>query len=338
MKAIAFTQSLPISDANALQEMELPIPAPGPHDIRVAVSAVSVNPVDVKVRAGAQPEPGEPRILGFDAVGVVDAIGSQVTRFKAGDRVWYAGDITRPGSNAEFQLVDERIAALAPKNLGDGEAAAMPLTAITAWELLFDRLELDKRETQGKTLLVVGAAGGVGSILVQLAKTLTGLTVIGTASRPQSQEWVLSLGADAVIDHRQPLDQALQAAGFEQVDYVVSLNQTDHHFDAIIEALKPQGKLALIDDPELIDVRKLKRKSLSLHWELMFTRPMFATDDIERQHQLLTQVAAMVDKGQLKTTLAEVLGTISAANLKKAHALIESNATIGKLVLSGFTG
>lgn len=338
MKAIAFTQSLPISDANALQEMELPIPAPGPHDIRVAVSAVSVNPVDVKVRAGAQPEPGEPRILGFDAVGVVDAIGSQVTRFKAGDRVWYAGDITRPGSNAEFQLVDERIAALAPKNLGDGEAAAMPLTAITAWELLFDRLELDKRETQGKTLLVVGAAGGVGSILVQLAKTLTGLTVIGTASRPQSQEWVLSLGADAVIDHRQPLDQALQAAGFEQVDYVVSLNQTDHHFDAIIEALKPQGKLALIDDPELIDVRKLKRKSLSLHWELMFTRPMFATNDIERQHQLLTQVAAMVDKGQLKTTLAEVLGTISAANLKKAHALIESNATIGKLVLSGFTG
>ncbi|MED5525669.1 MAG: zinc-binding alcohol dehydrogenase family protein [Pseudomonadota bacterium] len=338
MKAIAFTQSLPISDANALQEMELPMPTPGPHDIRVAVSAVSVNPVDVKVRAGAQPAPGEPRILGFDAVGVVDAIGSQVTRFKVGDRVWYAGDITRPGSNAEFQLVDERIAALAPQRLSDGEAAAMPLTAITAWELLFDRLELDKRETQGKTLLVVGAAGGVGSILVQLAKTLTGLTVIGTASRPQSQEWVLSLGADAVIDHRQPLDQALQAAGFEQVDYVVSLNQTDHHFDAIIEALKPQGKLALIDDPELIDVRKLKRKSLSLHWELMFTRPMFGTDDIERQHQLLTQVAAMVDKDQLKTTLAEVLGTISAANLKKAHALIESNATIGKLVLAGFTG
>lgn len=336
MKAIAFTQSLPISDANALQEMELPMPAPGPHDIRVAVSAVSVNPVDIKVRAGAQPEPGEPRILGFDAVGVVDAIGSQVTRFKAGDRVWYAGDITRPGSNAEFQLVDERIAALAPQRLGDGEAAAMPLTAITAWELLFDRLELDKRDTLGKTLLLVGAAGGVGSILVQLAKTLTGLTVIGTASRPQSQEWVLSLGADAVIDHRQPLDQALQAAGFEQVDFVVSLNQTDHHFDAIIEALKPQGKLALIDDPELIDVRKLKRKSLSLHWELMFTRPMFGTDDIERQHELLTQVAAMVDKGQLQTTLAEVLGTISATNLKKAHALIESNATIGKLVLAGF--
>lgn len=338
MKAIAFTQSLPISDANALQTIEMPTPTPGPHDIRVAVSAVSVNPVDVKVRAGALPKPGEPRVLGFDAVGVVDAIGSNVTRFKPGDRVWYAGDITRPGSNAEFQLVDERIAALAPKSLGDGEAAAMPLTAITAWELLFDRLELDKRETEGKTLLVVGAAGGVGSILIQLAKTLTKLTVIGTASRPQSQEWVLSLGADAVVDHRQPLDQALKAGGFEQVDFVISLNQTDHHLDAIIEALKPQGKLALIDDPDVIDARKLKRKSLSLHWELMFTRPMFGTDDIQKQHELLTKVATMVDNGQLKTTLAEVLGTINADNLKKAHALIESNATIGKLVLAGFAG
>ncbi|MEC9295783.1 MAG: zinc-binding alcohol dehydrogenase family protein, partial [Pseudomonadota bacterium] len=232
--------------------------------------------------------------------------------------------------------VDERIASLAPKSLSDAQAAALPLTAITAWELLFDRLELGMRDTQGKTLLVVGAAGGVGSILIQLAKQLTDITVIGTASRPESQAWVTSLGADAVIDHRQPLDEALKAAGYEQVDMVISLNQTDHHFEAIINALKPQGKLALIDDPELIDVRKLKLKSLSLHWELMFTRPLFTTEDIAKQHDLLSEVAAMVDSGRLTTTLGEVLGPINADNLTRAHALIESNRTVGKLVLEGF--
>ncbi|MCH4812393.1 zinc-binding alcohol dehydrogenase family protein [Vreelandella neptunia] len=336
MKAFAFTQSLAIDHPDALQEIELPIPAPEAHDIRVAVSAISVNPVDAKVRNSALLESGEPRVLGYDAVGIVDAIGSAVTRFQPGDRVWYAGNIARQGSNAEFQLVDERIASLAPKSLSDAQAAALPLTAITAWELLFDRLELGTRNTQGKTLLVVGAAGGVGSILIQLAKQLTDITVIGTASRPESQAWVTSLGADAVIDHHQPLDEALIAAGYEQVDMVISLNQTDHHFDAIIKALKPQGKLALIDDPELIDVRKLKMKSVSLHWELMFTRPLFATDDLAKQHDLLSEVAAMVDDGRLKTTLGEVLGPISAENLKRAHALIESNSTIGKLVLEGF--
>lgn len=336
MKAIAFTQSLPVDHPDALQEIELPIPTPEAHDIRVAVSAISVNPVDAKVRNSALPETGEPRVLGYDAVGIVDAVGSAVTRFQPGDRVWYAGNVARQGSNAEFQLVDERIASLAPKSLSNTEAAALPLTAITAWELLFDRLELGMRDTKGKSLLVIGAAGGVGSILVQLAKQLTDITVIGTASRPESQAWVTSLGADAVIDHHQPIDQALKAAGFDGVDMVISLNQTDHHFEAIVEALKPQGKLALIDDPELIDVRKLKMKSLSLHWELMFTRPLFTTDDLAKQHDLLTEVAAMVDDGRLTTTLGEVLGPINAENLKRAHALIESNSTIGKLVLEGF--
>ena len=336
MKAFAFTKSLPIDHPDALHAVELPLPTPEPHDIRVAVSAVSVNPVDAKVRKSALPDGGEPRVLGYDAVGVVDAVGSAVTRFQPGDRVWYAGSIARQGSNAEYQLVDERIASLAPKSLPDVQAAALPLTAITAWELLFDRLELGLRDTKGKTLLVVGAAGGVGSILIQLAKQLTDITVIGTASRPESQAWVTSLGADAVIDHRQPLDEALNAAGYEQVDMVVSLNQTDHHFEAIINALKPQGKLALIDDPELIDVRKLKLKSLSLHWELMFTRPLFTTEDIAKQHDLLSEVAAMVDSGRLTTTLGEVLGPITADNLTRAHALIESNRTVGKLVLEGF--
>ncbi|WP_108124128.1 zinc-binding alcohol dehydrogenase family protein [Saccharospirillum mangrovi] len=336
MKAVAFTQSRAIEETDALVDLDLPLPEPGPHDVRVKVSAVAVNPVDTKVRKSALPHPGEPRVLGYDAVGVVDAVGSAVSAYQPGDRVWYAGDISRAGSNAEFQLVDERIVGTAPTSLSDAEAAALPLTAITAWELLFDRLELDRRDTNGQSLLIVGAAGGVGSILIQLAKQRTNLTVIATASRAESRDWVTSLGADTVIDHSQPIDQAWQAAGLAPVDYVISLTHTDRHFDALIDVLKPQGKLALIDDPDLIDVRKLKRKSLSLHWELMFTRPLFGTDDLILQQQLLNTVAKMVDAGQIRTTLAEVVGPINATNLKRAHALQESQRTIGKLVLEGF--
>lgn len=336
MKAVAFTQSQAIEQVDSLLDLELPVPEPGPHDLRVAVRAIAVNPVDTKVRNSALPQPGEPRVLGYDAVGIVDAVGAEVAAYQPGDRVWYAGSIARPGSNAEYQLVDERIVGTAPAQLSDAEAAALPLTAITAWELLFDRLELDRRDTLGQSLLIVGAAGGVGSILIQLAKQRTDLQVIVTASRPESRDWVAELGADTVLDHSQPLDQAWQAAGLAPVDYVISLNQTDRHFDALIELLKPQGKLALIDDPDLIDVRKLKRKSLSLHWELMFTRPLFGTDDMIRQQQLLNEVAQLVDTGQIRTTLAEELGPINAANLKRAHALLESQRTIGKLVLSGF--
>lgn len=298
------------------------------------VHAVSVNPVDTKVRANAAAD-GQPKVLGFDAAGVVEAVGAQVTLFKPGDRVMYAGDITRPGSNAELQAVDERIVGRMPASLGFAEAAALPLTAITAWELLFDRLGITPRTTG--TLLVIGAAGGVGSILVQLARQLTALTIVGTASRPETQAWVRELGAHHVIDHTKPLTEGLRAAGLGQVEFVASLTQTDQHYAQIVEALAPQGRLGLIDDPKArLDVMALKRKALSLHWEMMFARPMFQTPDMQAQHDLLERVAALVDEGRLRTTLGERFGAINAANLRRAHALIESGRAKGKVVLEGF--
>ena len=325
-------------DPAAFRVVEQADPAPGGHDLLVAVEAISVNPVDTKVRRGLAAESTEARILGWDAAGVVQAVGEAVTLFKPGDRVWYAGDIQRPGSNATLQLVDERIVGHMPKSLSFAEAAALPLTAITAWELLFDRLQLQRGGHAGETLLVVGAAGGVGSVLIQLARQLTGITVIATASRPQSQDWVRSLGAQTVIDHSQPLTVGLHTAGIDVVDYVISLNQTDHHFSEIAAALKPQGKFALIDDPAQLDIRLLKRKSISLHWEFMFTRAMFATADMLAQHQLLEEVSAMVDGGQLRSTLGAHFGAINVENLRRAHAQLESGASIGKVVLAGFEG
>ncbi|MGX4640918.1 zinc-binding alcohol dehydrogenase family protein [Massilia sp. SYSU DXS3249] len=339
MKAIAAFASLPADNDAALQDITLPDPVATGHDVLVEVHAVSVNPVDTKVRRGLPPEAqAEPRVLGWDASGIVRAVGPQVTLFKPGDRVWYAGAIHRAGSNSELQLVDERIVGRMPANLGFAEAAALPLTAITAWELLFDRLNLQLGAHHGQKLLVVGAAGGVGSILIQLARQLTGLTVIGTASRPQTQEWVRILGAQHVVDHSRPLDTALQEAGLGEVDYVISLTNTDKHFESLVNALKPQGKLALIDDPEPIDVRLLKRKSISLHWELMFTRSLFNTPDLQEQHLLLNEVAQLVEDGRIRTTLAEHFGPINAANLRRAHAFIESGAASGKVVLEGFGG
>jgi len=335
MKAVAYTEhGLPISDPRALQDVTLPIPQPGPRDLRVAVRAISVNPVDTKVRNGVAVT--EPRVLGWDAVGIVDAVGDEVTLFQPGDAVFYAGAIGRPGSNAEYQLVDERIVGHKPASLDDAAAAALPLTAITAWELLFDRLRIAEGGGEGQTLLVVGAAGGVGSILVQLARQLTRLTVIGTASRPDTQDWVYGLGAHHVIDHSQPLTDGLQRLGIAEVSHVASLTHTDQHYDQIVAALAPQGQLALIDDPGQLDVMALKRKSLSLHWESMFTRSSFNTPDLERQHALLERVAALVDAGVLRTTLGEHYGRINAANLRQAHALIESHRARGKLVLEGF--
>ena len=335
MKAVAYTEhGLPISDPRALQDVTLPIPQPGPRDLRVAVRAISVNPVDTKVRNGVAVT--EPRVLGWDAVGIVDAVGDEVTLFQPGDAVFYAGAIGRPGSNAEYQLVDERIVGHKPGSLDDAAAAALPLTAITAWELLFDRLRIAEGGGEGQTLLVVGAAGGVGSILVQLARQLTRLTVIGTASRPDTQDWVYGLGAHHVIDHSQPLTDGLQRLGIAEVSHVASLTHTDQHYDQIVAALAPQGQLALIDDPGQLDVMALKRKSLSLHWESMFTRSSFNTPDLERQHALLERVAALVDAGVLRTTLGEHYGRINAANLRQAHALIESHRARGKLVLEGF--
>ena len=335
MKAVAYTEhGLPISDPRALQDVTLPIPQPGPRDLRVAVRAISVNPVDTKVRNGVAVT--EPRVLGWDAVGIVDAVGDEVTLFQPGDAVFYAGAIGRPGSNAEYQLVDERIVGHKPASLDDAAAAALPLTAITAWELLFDRLRITEGGGEGQTLLVVGAAGGVGSILVQLARQLTRLTVIGTASRPDTQDWVYGLGAHHVIDHSQPLTDGLQRLGIAEVSHVASLTHTDQHYDQIVAALAPQGQLALIDDPGQLDVMALKRKSLSLHWESMFTRSSFNTPDLQRQHDLLERVAALVDAGVLRTTLGEHYGRINAANLRQAHALIESHRARGKLVLEGF--
>ena len=335
MKAIVYTQhGLPIDDANALVEMDLPRPQPGPRDLLVAVRAVSVNPVDTKLRAGVAVT--EPRTLGFDAVGTVAEVGSDVSLFKKGDEVFYAGSILRPGSNAEFQLVDERIVGHKPTSLDDAHSAALPLTAITAWELLFDRLGVPENGGEGESLLIIGAGGGVGSILVQLASQLTRLKVIGTASREETAQWVRDLGAHHVIDHSKPLAPQLAAIGFTNVDHVAGLTHTADYYEQIVEILKPQGQFGIIDDPATLDAMKLKRKAISLHWESMFTRSMFETPDMVRQHELLNRVASLIDDGTLRTTLGENLGKISAANLRRAYALVQSHKARGKLVLAGW--
>jgi len=337
MKAIAYYASLPIDDPKSLQDIELPEPVAGPRDLLVEVRAISVNPVDTKVRQNVQPEGGAAKVLGWDVAGVVKAVGSDVSLFKVGDRVFYAGSIARAGGNSELHTVDERIVGHMPKSLDFAAAAALPLTAITAWELLFKRLQISQEPAdKGQSLLIVGAAGGVGSILTQLARQLTGLKVIGSASREQTQAWVRELGAHAVVDHSQPLSAELQRIGAGQVTHVASLTQTDAHLDQLVEALAPQGKLALIDDPKSLDVTKLKRKSLSLHWEFMYTRSLFETADMQEQHVLLNRVAELIDAGTLKTTVGEHFGQINAANLRRAHALLESGKARGKIVLEGF--
>lgn len=335
MKAISFVQNgLPIEDPASLQDTYVPKPSPGAMDLLVEVKAVSVNPVDTKVRAGTFAR--EPKILGWDAAGVVREVGHQVTLFKPGDHVYYAGSIARSGSYSEYQLVDERIVGHQPKSLDAAQAAALPLTAITAWELLFDRLGITEGGGEGDALLIVGAAGGVGSILVQLARQLTRLTVIGTASRAETTEWVRQLGAHHVIDHNAPLLEQLQALGIENVSHVASLNHTEDHFDQLVKVLRPQGRLGVIDDPRELDVMPLKRKSLSLHWELMFTRSLYETSDMIQQHHLLERVSALIDHGILRTTLGEHFGAINAANMRRAHALVESGKARGKIVLEGF--
>lgn len=335
MKAVAYRRSLPIEDPESLLDAVLPDPVPQGRDLLVRVRAVSVNPVDTKVRKNTAPPQGEWKVLGWDAAGVVEAVGPQASLFRPGDRVWYAGDLTRQGSNAELQCVDERIVGPMPASLGFAEAAALPLTAITAWELLFDRLGAGA-DSEGR-LLVVGAAGGVGSILVQLARQLTKLEVIGTASRDETAAWVRELGAHHVVDHRRPLAEALREAGIDAVSHIASLTQTDRHYPQLAEALAPQGRIALIDDPQQPpDIRLLKRKSASLHWEFMFTRSMFGTPDIAEQHALLARVSALVDAGRLRSTLGAHFGAIDAANLRRAHAFIESGTARGKVVLEGF--
>jgi zinc-binding alcohol dehydrogenase family protein len=336
MKAVGFRRSLPLEHPEVLEDLTLPDPTPGRRDLLVRVRAISVNPVDYKVRKNRVPADGKAEVLGWDAVGTVEGLGSEASQFKVGDRVYYAGAINRPGTNSELHLVDERIAARAPSTLNDAEAAALPLTTITAYELLFDRLRVPKSGAADATILVVGGAGGVGSILIQLARQLTELRVIATASRAETRKWCLDLGAHAVVDHSVPLTAALKAAGVGEVDYVASLTQTAQHFLEIVESLKPQGALGVIDEAVGIDSTKLTSKSISLHRELMFTRSLYQTPDMGEQGRLLQEVADLVDARRIRTTAHTHLGKINAENLRKAHALLESGRTQGKVVLAGF--
>jgi zinc-binding alcohol dehydrogenase family protein len=337
MKAVGYRKSLPIDAADALIDFETASEAPRGRDIRVAVKAISANPVDYKVRKRAAPPEGETKILGFDASGIVDAVGSDVTLFKPGDEVFYAGSILRQGTNSEFHLVDERIVGSKPKTLSFAQAAALPLTSITAWELLFDRLgAVPGKSVDPRTLLITGGAGGVGSILIQLARRLTGLSVVATATRPESQKWCLELGAHAVIDHARPMKEQIEKLKLPPVALVASLTATDQHYKAIAEFMAPQGKFGLIDDPAEFNVAAFKIKAISVHWESMFTRSSFQTADMIGQHNLLNDVSDLLDKGVLRTTLDQTFGTINAANLKRAHALLESGKSRGKIVMEGW--
>ena len=336
MKAIGFDRPLPIDQPGALKDIELPAPVPGPRDLLVRVKAVSVNPVDTKVRGKAQPEAGQFRVLGYDAVGIVESVGAEAEGFQPGDRVYYAGAIDRPGTNSELHAVDARIVARAPASLSDTEAAALPLTTITAYEMLFDRLGVAHGGGEGQTLLVVGGAGGVGSILIQLARQLTQLRIVATASRPETRQWCLELGAHLVVDHHLPLAGELRKQGIAGVELAAGLTHTDKHYEQLIEAILPQGKLALIDDMPVLDAMPLKSRCISLHWEFMFARSLHQTPDMHRQGELLAEVARLVDAGRVRTTLGEVFGVIDAANLTRAHAFIESGKAQGKVVLEGF--
>lgn len=333
MKAIQFQPGLGLDDPNVALEVNLPTPTPTGHDILVRIEAVGLNPVDTKVRPAAA---AEPKTLGFDAAGTVEALGEDVTLFKIGDPVYYAGDISRPGSNADFQLVDERIAAIRPTTIDTVSAAALPLTSLTAWECLFDRLRIDPDGGHaGKSLLIIGGAGGVGSLGIQLAK-LAGLSVIATASRPESNQWCRELGADHVINHHEAIAPQLQEVGFPQVDYIANFNNTDAYWDVMGEVIAPQGHIVLIVEPsgDLNIGGPLKLKSVSISWELMFTRPLFQTSDLTRQNEILTRVATLIDAGKLQSTASQTLSPMTPATLIEAHQLIESGRTIGKLTIT----
>ena len=337
MRAIGYTQSLPIDDPQSLVDLDLPKPEATGRDLLVEVKAVSVNPVDTKIRQRRADPDGKPQVLGWDAAGIVVGIGPEVTKFAIGDAVFYAGAIDRPGTNSEYHLVDERIVGHKPQSLDWAQAAALPLTSITAWETLFDRLDVRKPVPGAvNAILIIGGAGGVGSITIQLARKLTNLTIIATASRDETRGWVEDLGAHHVIDHRKPLAAQVEALGLGAPGFVFSTTHTDEHIAEIGELLAPQGRLALIDDPTTLDIMPLKQKSISVHWELMYTRSLFQTPDMGEQGRLLDEVAALVDAGTIRTTLAENFGTIDAANLRKAHARIESHTAKGKIVLEGF--
>lgn len=340
MRAIACFRPQPIEAPDSLVEIDLSDPSPGARDLLVEVRAISVNPVDAKIR-GARHQgstwkgDGEPRVLGWDAAGVVVGLGAGVQTFKVGDEVFYSGELERPGSNSQLHIVDERLIGRKPKSIGFPEAAALPLTSITAWELLFDRLGVREQES-GSSLLISGAAGGVGSILVQLARRLTSLTIIATASRPETRRWVAEMGAHEVLDHSQSLPAQLASIGAPPVRYIASLTATASNFPQLVEVLAPQGRIAVIDDPQSLDVVPLKRKAASLHWEFMFARSMWKTADMAAQGHLLNRVSTLADARELRSTQTRSFNPINAHNLKAAHALVESGTTIGKITLSGW--
>jgi NADPH2:quinone reductase len=333
MKAIQFQPGIALDQPNAALEVELPAPIAEGHDILVKIEAMGLNPVDTKVRPGAD---AEPKTLGYDAAGTVEAIGDAVTLFKVGDPVYYAGDITRPGSNADFQLVDERIVGIRPKSLDAAASAALPLTSLTAWESLFDRLHIDpEADNSGKSILIIGGAGGVGSMGIQLAK-LAGLTVIATASREESMAWCRELGADHVVNHRESIPDQLKAIDIPQVDYIANFNNTENYWDIMGEVIAPQGHIVLIvEQVGTLDLGgPYKLKSVSISWELMFTRSLFTTLDIQKQHDILTRTAELIDMGKIKSTANSAMSPLNVANIVKAHTFIESGQSIGKLTIT----
>jgi len=335
MKAIGFKTSLPISENESFIEFETPVPEPKGRDLRVKIKAISVNPVDFKIRQNSAKDTvlETPKVIGWDAVGTVDAVGEDVTFFKTGDEVYYAGDLTRSGSNAEYQLIDERIVGLKPKKLTDVEAAAMPLTALTAWESLYDRIRISEQKDSGKSILIIGGAGGVGSIAIQLAKKISSLKVIATASRPETKDWCKAMGADVVVDHKHLVEE-VQAAGFKEVDFILDFVDLNSYWDDLVELIKPQGHIVSITGSATpIALNKLKNKSVTFSWELMYTRSMYQTDDMEQQHHILNELAKLLDNGTLKTTVNQTLKGFTVENLKEAHRLLESGKTIGKVVI-----
>jgi NADPH2:quinone reductase len=338
MKAVGLHRYLPITDSDSLKDVQVEKPSAAGRDLLVKVKAISVNPVDVKVRAPKNRTESSPRILGWDVAGVVQEAGPECTIFKPGDEVYYAGSITRPGGNSEYHLVDERIVGRKPEKLDFAQAAALPLTAITAWEGIYDRMGVshNHEHNTGKTILIIGAAGGVGSIATQIAG-FAGLTVIGTASRPETVQWALEHGAQHTINHHEPFLPQLKAIGIAAVDYIFCLNQTQQHWTNMAEAIAPQGTIcSIVETDSPLDLGPLKNKSAAFVWEFMFTRSMYETNDMIEQHRLLNRIAELIDAGELRTTVTERLEPINAANLRRAHEMVETGSTIGKIVLEHF--
>ncbi|MDT0685724.1 zinc-binding alcohol dehydrogenase family protein [Autumnicola psychrophila] len=335
MKAVGFKKSLPVEDQNSFIEFETEKPSPGENDLLVKIEAVSVNPVDFKVRRGAakDKELENPKIIGWDASGTVEEVGESVKNFKKGDEVFYSGAIGRPGCNAEYQLVDERSAGHKPQNLSWEEAAAMPLTALTAWECIFERLPITENSGNNKVILVIGGAGGVGSIGIQILKKLTQLKVIATASRDETEEWCRERGADVVVNHKN-LEQEMKSKGFDQVDYILNFSNTDIHWNAMAELIKPQGHIcSIVETKDPVDLNKIKNKSVAFHWELMFTRPMFETEDMHKQHEILERISSLLEEEILESTLNKTFHGLKAETFRDVHKLQESGKSIGKNVI-----